>query len=272
MTYNSDELRKVQAIALDIFKKIIKVCEENNIEYFIIGGTLLGAVRHKGFIPWDDDLDIGMTRENYNKFLKIAEMDLPNDLFLQTFHTEPDSPFYFAKVRKNGTKFVEDYCKELNIHHGIFVDIFPFDNIPDDIKLKKTQLKKVRFWVELFIAKSVRGSSTRLDSLSEKLKITIRAMLHILLKPVSKNYLFKKLDAASQQYNNVPCRMKSFVKNPCLTIPSVDLDNLVTVEFEGITVKCPGNPESYLKYQFGDFMTLPPEDKRVGHKPYKLEV
>ena len=111
-----------------------------------------------------------------------------------------------------------------------------------------------------------------MDTISGKLKNSLRSLLHILLKPISKNYLFRKLDAASQKYNNVSCRMKSFIKNPSQTIPSIDLENLAIIEFEGIPVKCPGNPEAYLRYVFGDFMTLPPKEKRIGHKPYKLEV
>lgn len=151
----STELRKVQLTILSIFREIVRICDENDICYFIIGGTALGTVRHGGFIPWDDDFDIGMTRENYNKFLTIAQKKLPQDLFLQTIETEPESPFYFAKVRKNGTKFVEKYCKNLNIHHGVYVyvDIFPYDNIPNDQKLRKKHHNKVNFWSNLFIAK-----------------------------------------------------------------------------------------------------------------------
>lgn len=94
------ELNKVQSIILSIFKEIVRICDENDIIYFIINGTALGAVRHGGFIPWDDDIDIGMTRENYDHFLSIAQEKLPQDLFLQTVETEPNSPFYCAKVRK----------------------------------------------------------------------------------------------------------------------------------------------------------------------------
>lgn len=267
-----DKLKKVQEIELDILKKVMQVCNENNIEYFILGGTLLGAVRHNGFIPWDDDIDIGMTRNNYNKFISIANENLADDLFLQTFHSEPDSPFYFAKIRKNGTKFIESYCKKLNINHGVFIDVFPYDNIPDDVKLREKQLKKVKFWSNLFIAKSVSGSSTSQDTFIGKLKVGVRTIAHFLLKSVSKKFLFEKLDFASQEYNNISCKMKSFIKYTDVMIPSIDLNNLETIEFEGISVSCPRNVKAYLKYKFGDYMTLPPENKRVGHRPCKLEL
>jgi lipopolysaccharide cholinephosphotransferase len=265
-------IRKLQLSILEIFKDIKKVCDDLNIDYFIIGGTALGAVRHKGFIPWDDDLDIGMTRENYNKFLNVAKERLPDTLFLQTFNTEPNTPFYFAKVRKNDTVFIENYCKNIDMHHGIYVDIFPYDNIPDDIKLRNKQLKKVKLWSNLFIAKSLKGSSVPQDSLRGKLKIFTRTIFHYLLKPISKGYLYNKLDDASQEYNHAKCEMKSFVKYPFLMIPSEDLSNLEKVEFEGIDVNCPGNIKKYMEHQFGDYMKLPPEEKRVGHRPYKLEL
>lgn len=267
-----DELREVQRIELNILKEVIKLCNENNIEYFIIGGTLLGAVRHKGFIPWDDDIDIGMTRDNYNKFINVAQEKLKEDLFLQTFYTEPESPFYFTKIRKKGTLFVETYCKNLKINHGVFLDIFPYDNIPDDVGLRKKQLKKVNFWSQLFIAKSVSGPSVPQNTLIGKIKVLIRTIAHFLLKPVSKKFLFERLDSVSQEYNKIPCKMKSFVKSPSLMIPSADLEDLETIEFEGITVSCPRNAEGYLKHHFGDFKTLPPENKRVGHRPYRLEL
>lgn len=107
--YYGEELKKVQECELEILAEVIKVCNENSIEYFVIGGTALGAVRHSGFIPWDDDIDIGMTRDDYERFLKIAPSKLKSDLFLQYYVTEPNSPTYFAKVRKNNTQFVEYY-------------------------------------------------------------------------------------------------------------------------------------------------------------------
>ena len=272
MTSYGEDLFKVHKIEVDILREVIRICEKHKIQYFILGGTLLGAIRHKGFIPWDDDIDIGMTRDNYNKFLALAGKELGVEYFLQTFNTEANTPFYFAKVRKKGTKFIEEYCKNLEIEHGLFLDIFPYDNIPDDIKLRNRQLKKVKFWSNLFIAKSVKGSSVPQDSLKGKMIVFTRLIFHYLLKPVSKSYLYRKLDATSQEYNHVKCKMKSFVKYPFLMIPSEDLNNLEQIELEGIEESCPGNPREYMKHQFGDFMKLPPEEKRVGHRPYKLEL
>lgn len=266
------KLRNIQLSILEILKDIITVCEEYNIEYFIIFGTALGAVRHKGFIPWDDDLDIGMTRQNYERFLEVAVDALPQDLFLQTFNSEPNTPFYFSKVRKNGTVFVEKYCKDLEIHRGIYVDIFPYDNIPDDMKLRKKQHRKVDIWSNLFIAKTLKGSSVPQKTLAGKMKILVRTVFHYLLKPVSKQSIYNKLDSASQEYNTYECKEQSFVKSPSCRIPTKDLNNLAKIEFEEIKVSCPPNIEAHLELCYGNYMELPPREKRIGHRPYRVEL
>ncbi len=98
------------------------------------------GMEHGGFIPWDDDVDIGMTRENYEKFLEIAPEKLKNDYFLQTRKTDKKAPYMYAKVRKNGTVFMEWNKRNLDMHHGIYIDIFPYDNVPDDIKERNEYL------------------------------------------------------------------------------------------------------------------------------------
>ena len=266
------ELRKLQLTILDILKEITRVCDRNGISYFIVAGTALGAVRHGGFIPWDDDLDIGMTRDNYNMFLRIAQNELPPDLFLQTVETDPESIFYFAKVRKSGTRFIEDYCKGLNMHQGAYVDIFPFDKIPNAASLRRKQYNVVNFWSNIFISKCVSGTCVPQKGITGLIKVITRKLLHFILKPVSKNYLYRKIDRACQSYNSIECTTVAFVKNSYLKIPIQDVEHTMKVSFEGLDVRCPGHVEDYLRHNYGDYLKLPPEDNRVGHRPYILEV
>lgn len=128
---DNETLRKLQLVELEIANEIKRVCVENNIKYFLESGTLLGAVRHGGFIPWDDDMDIGMMRDEYEKFLKIAPEKLSSEFILQTWKNEKDYSLTFAKVRKLDTIFLEYEFKDSSMHNGIWVDIFPYDSVPE---------------------------------------------------------------------------------------------------------------------------------------------
>ncbi len=271
MQYKQDELEKVQSLALTILKEVHRVCIENNIPYFIIGGTALGAVRHKGFIPWDDDIDIGMMREDYNKFIRISPEKLGSKYFLQHFSTEPATPFYFAKVRMNNTLFVEEYCKDLPIHQGIFLDIFPYDNIPDDLKIRENHRKKVSYYSELFIAKSMVDVSILSKGFPRVMKLIVRWSLHYALFFVSKEYLFAKLDSATTRFNNVEGKYLNFVKYPFLKIKKDSLVSLEKILFEGNEFYCCKNINEYLESHFKNYMNIPPVEKRINHRPAILE-
>ncbi len=269
--YQDYDVKKIQAHLLDILSEVVRVCEELHIDYFIVGGTALGAVRHRGFIPWDDDLDIGMTRENYERFLVEAQGRLRKDLFLQTFETESDSPFYFAKVRKDHTKFVEKYCKNLNIHQGIFIDIFPYDFLPQDAKKREKHYQKVKRMLNLYIAKSVTGTSSVYHGIKKFVYLIIRWSLHLLVLPIPKQKLFQMTDKLMKKYNLENTNLLGYAGLPKI---QVSYDSVVvpdTIIFENLMVKCPKHIEAYLKNNFGDYMTLPPENKRGGHVPDIIE-
>jgi lipopolysaccharide cholinephosphotransferase len=125
-------LQQVHKIQLEMALEVKRICEKHKIKYSIVAGTLLGAVRHNGFIPWDDDLDIAMLRDNYIKFIDICKDELNDSYFLQTWDTDPGFALPIAKLRKNSTKFVEKDFMEANIHCGIYIDILPFDSVPSE--------------------------------------------------------------------------------------------------------------------------------------------
>lgn len=121
--YTPEELTQLHQVLYEILEEIVRICDKHNIPYFVIGGTAIGALYDKAILPWDDDIDIGMKREDYNKFLQIASQELREPYFLSWIHTDPHSPYYFAKVKKNNTLFVEEMFKDVPMHQGIFVDI-----------------------------------------------------------------------------------------------------------------------------------------------------
>ncbi len=135
-------LNKVHKVHLEIVSEVKRICKKNGIKYSMIAGTLLGAVRHHGFIPWDDDLDIGMLRRDYERFLQVARKELCRQYFLQTWETDKNFVLPFAKIRKNGTKLVEKNSADVKMHQGIYIDIFPFDNLP-----RKAFEQKKQNWI-----------------------------------------------------------------------------------------------------------------------------
>ena len=147
MILSEAELKKLQSIETEMFRVFIEVCEKLNLRYYVLGGTLLGAVRHGGFIPWDDDIDLGMPRDDYEVFLREAPSLLPSHLFLQNYRTDPEYCLNITKIRNTGTTFIEYESRQQDICHGVFIDIFPLDHYPDTAwaellyKIKRRVLK-----------------------------------------------------------------------------------------------------------------------------------
>lgn len=129
-TLSPEELRRMQLLMLDMLVEFDRVCRKHDIRYIITGGTLLGAVRHKGFIPWDDDADIGMLRQDYERFKKISSELNPEICWFQDHDTEPEYRWGYGKLRRTGTTYVRAGQEHLKFKTGVFVDVFPMDDIP----------------------------------------------------------------------------------------------------------------------------------------------
>lgn len=125
-----DGLRKLQLCELEILDEFVRICDMHGLKYFPMGGTLLGAVRHGGFIPWDDDIDVIMPRGDYDRFAELCRSELDSRYFYQSVDTDPHYFLTYAKLRKNGTEFYEERFKNSLFHKGVFIDIFPLDDCP----------------------------------------------------------------------------------------------------------------------------------------------
>lgn len=134
----------LQKIEYDMFKEVIRICDKLHLRYYFVCGSALGAVKYSGFIPWDDDMDIGLFRDDYNIFLSKAQSMLPKHLFLQNHRTDPKYPNIFSKIRNCETTYIENSVADLDINHGVYIDIFPLDGYPnstvDQAGLEKTKL------------------------------------------------------------------------------------------------------------------------------------
>lgn len=271
MKYEDSQLKRLQETELEILKEVIKVCDDLDITYFSVGGTTLGAIRHNGFIPWDDDIDIGMLRDDYEKFLKHAPNKLAEGYTLIHFIYEKNTPTYFAKIKKDGTKFVEKYARKIKMHQGVFIDIMPYDEIPDnELELKKYK-RRVKIWNQLYIAKSVR-TATFASTKHKRLLTCIRTILHTLLIPVSKEWLFICTDKAIRSFNGKGCNRVSSRAIPAFECKIEDLLPVRNHTFENLNIAIPCNAEKLLETQYGNYMQLPPEEKRYSHAPIELKL
>lgn len=266
------ELKQLKQTILEIFRVVDRICREEKIPYFIIAGTALGAVRHGGFIPWDDDLDIGMLREDYERFLRVAPQRLGTGYFLQNHETDPGAPFYFTKIRKNGTRAVEPYLKGLSMHHGVFLDIFPFDAVPDDPEQRRRYFAKARHRDLVYVSRFVTGASTAQRGWAGRCKLLGRRVLHTLLRPVSIRWLYDRLDRAVKSVGTERTEYMCYALTPKLLLRRADLEQLEEIPFAGMPVFCPGHLTEHLTAYFGDYMALPPVEARVGHQFEELSL
>ena len=273
MKYAKEDLQRLHQELYRTLAEIIRVCEVLNIPYFIQGGTAIGALYNKGIVPWDDDIDVGMTRENYERFLREAPAHLSSDYFLECFATEKNTPFYFSKVRRNNTLFVEEIWRNMDIHHGIFVDVFPFDRIPDNPLLERLHRFAVKFWVNCFIGKAIwiwgHCGKCEIDAPLPKSLIgcaAIRAVVSVM----SREALYRKMNRVMGRYNGCNTSRVNIARMPKDQIARADIENTVDMEFGGMMVKAPRNIEVYLRHHYPNLRPVLPEEEQINHAPYKL--
>jgi len=274
-TYSAEELAQIQRIEYNLLNIISGICDKNGIEYFLIGGTALGAVRHSGFIPWDDDIDIGMTRNNYRKFLSIVPNRLPDGYVLQSPYQNKVSPYFYTKIRIDGTVFME-YCNRgLPIHQGVYIDVFPFDNVPDDEQLNIKHFQKVQNLIRLFTLRQIPDVSSKPNSLIEHFKAFFRFVLHLICKCIPHKLLLKEIEATITMYNaanTAAVACLNFPKRKTEYILKSDLYPLIKMKFVDKEFFIPGNYDQYLRTHYGDYLKLPPPEMRYGHKPFHIKL
>ena len=261
---NNQSVHDVQMKILETMKFIDSICREHHITYYIMGGTALGAIRHKGFIPWDDDLDIFMTPQEYNKFKKVLN-ELKSELFvLQEWKTTPGFVEY-AKVRMNGTTFIEDHFKDRkDMHHGIYVDIMMLHKVPNNIVIQKWNYVLSKF-VTLY------GLSQRNWVPKSTAQNVILKSLNLLpckwLSKVAYSQIYK-YDNLNQDFKYcywiTPAKFKQGLFDAKFFSSPVD------IVFEDTKLYASANIKEYLSYRYGDYMKLPSKEaqKAAVHAMY----
>ena len=243
---------------LSILCAIREICEKHNIDYWLDGGTCLGAVRHGGFIPWDDDIDIAMRKDDLPRFVEAARQDLPEGLFLQTMDTDPSCRLPIIKVRDLNSLVVEfgdDFRKDYE--KGLFVDIFPLMPYP---RVSRKFCKKI-----------VKGYCRANAILLQQHVYSWRSVAELFWFGAKRMYYYSVWKLANWLLPKDRHFSNTIETNGYGIVHRVeDIFPTGRIVFEGEEFRAPANPDQYLKNIYGDYMQLPPEDKRHGHAVFYI--
>ena len=255
-------LDEIQSRELSMMKMFGDLCRRHGLTYWLGGGTLLGAVRHKGFIPWDDDIDLMMPRYDYDRLMKYAdEIDSTGQYKLASYELG-NLNYPFAKVYDTQTTIQKLYDED-ETEKNLWIDIFPLDGMPDDEK----EVEKIYFRTML-ARRVLRLKQARSGEGKTKLKKALKPAAKLLLRPIPDAYLLKYIDENCRMYSIQESNYMGGIANgygPWERMPKKPFLKPCTLEFEGMEVSAPGCWDYYLKRLFGDYMQLPPEDQRQTH-------
>jgi len=230
--------RQCQLVMLRMFKILDCLCQKHQIKYFVTGGTMLGAVRHQGFIPWDDDLDVGMTRENYEKFVKVAVLELPNDVFFQSPETDPKYPSCHVMEAKLRDKYSRYSAEPKKWHNGLQIDISVYDRayLPHNFLIFKQNEYLRKYYKK-------KGDRKRAEVLK----------------------FIAKYSPVPLVYSCSFISLRRMVKLGANYLRAKELSKLIPAKFEGVDTWIPVGYHGYLKRRYGNYMELPPAHKQKGH-------
>ena len=254
-------MNELQKVEMDLFCCFSDICKKLGLNYFLVCGSALGAARHGGFIPWDDDFDVGMYRDDYNKFMELAPALLPEGIFLQNYKSDPNFPYVFAKLRNSNTTFIQTILSNLDINHGVYIDIFPLDGYPQDSRLQKKMARKKKNYLRQF------GGTFNLPS-----NIPIKAKILFVLCKIFRCH--KRTQKILLKYEGMISRYSveeaKIICNHGTWYGERDYINKdyygkgKNIVYEGMTVRVPEKLDEYLTSLYGDWRTPPPPEKQKG--------
>ena len=266
--YKPEELERLKKTEMEVLAAFIEICEKHDLPYFVNGGTAIGAVRHQGFIPWDDDMDVGMLRDDYEKFLQVAPGEIEGKYELMNAEINKDCLGYTMRMCKGGTKHITDEHSKYPTTFGIRIDIFPYDNVPEDPKLRKKQLRDINLYTRMYILRIIPNPTVPFKGVMGKIMSAGCFVVHYLLKAfVSVDYINRKYRETSLRYHN----QTSLVASLCDVEPEISIVKkeeifpLQELKFEGMTVKAMACNHEMLTRMYGDYMEMPPEEQRYNH-------
>ncbi len=263
-------LDKLHSIQVEILDEIARICDSNNLDYFLIGGTLLGAIRHKGFIPWDDDLDIAMPRDAYDKFISLCYSQLSDEYILDSFENNSGYWLPFIKIRKKNTIYEEKAISaKRNIPKGVWVDIFPLDNV----KYSKSMIQMLQAKLVKYIMGYIGRKQGYIQASSSVKKNILFNFFRFINIPIAFKIQHKIMTIWNDQETRYFVNLGSQYNYVKQTIPKDKYYPPVKVEFEGKLYNAPNDWDYILTRIYGDYMQLPPVEKRTsGHHIVKVDL
>ena len=267
LTYDSSTLRKIQMIQLEMLIDVDRICRKCGIHYNIIAGTLLGAVRHGGFIPWDDDADVALLRSEYDKFVSVLPMELDTDRFyFQDHRTTPGYRWGYGKLRRKGSLFLREHQEHMPYEQGIFIDIFPLDQVPEN------RFSRIFKNLECFFVRKILYSPV--GKISEKKHL--KKAIYALLSKFPDEAVFKYYERMIRQASVLQSSMVRILMFPTPNDSYMYLTKWYEIssdiQFEGYTFSGIRDWDEYLTFKFGDYRTPPPESQRKTHPVSQLIV
>lgn len=255
------ELRTLQLLELEMLVEVDRICRKHNIKYSIFYGTLIGAVRHKGFIPWDDDADIVFTRDNYEKFYEVCKTELDHErFFFQDHRTDPGYRWGYGKLRRKNTEYIKAGQENMHYKTGVCIDVFPFDNSPNG------KIARELSYFQHYCIRKATYSELGKDHAPTAFLRWWYSMLYKI--PVEK--LFNVLDRIDAKNNSRPAERKCLMmfqpSNDELRYgyPSEVFDEYEDREFEGMNFMAVKRYDQALRLEYGDYMKMPPADQQKG--------
>lgn len=257
----NQNLKKLQTKEIEILKYFDEICKQHDLEYYLAYGTLLGAIRHKGFIPWDDDIDIHMKGKDYIKLTNILKENQDQKYFFQSLETEPNYYLLWNKIRMNNTIFIEKGWEKNKIHQGISLDIFPLIEYPENLKDKKKIDRKLKITKLLIDNNMEENKNYKSYGISGKILSKIFKIIPQKLRNKkiinNINYLCNYESNSKHYFSTIRGTSKKFSKD-CFS-------RTTKLAFETETFDAPIKSEKYLEEVYGDYMKLPKEEDRIGH-------
>ena len=276
--YEDEILDKLHKVQLKILSDFIAVCEKYNLRYFAVYGTAIGAVRHHGFIPWDDDIDVAMLREDYDQFCKVFHKELGGDYNLLTPEIDGRYACTVTHIQKKGTKFISESSQDLKCEQCIFMDIFPLDYVAGDKRAALKQARQANIFGRLLFLVGTAYPVIPYKGLKGTMAAYACWLIHYALKllGIKPQFLYGKYVAAAIHYNESPEKSEyvtSFEYAGGLKdrVKKDDLFPLKRVPFENLEINIPANNHDFLTKVYGDYMKIPPKEERVNHMPLVIQ-